>query len=712
MASASLFASSMSGGANLWYMVQSFLYLYVPLLTMGIVSRDLSSGAVKLLYASPITNRQIILGKYLALVAYSLVLMAVLAVYVIIAWCTIENFEAGWVLTGLLGLFLLTCTYMAVGLFVSSLTSYQVIAAIGTFVVLMLLSWVGNWGQQYDFVREITYWLSINGRASTFIEGMICSEDVIYFIAVSAMFIVLTIIRLNAVRQKQRITFVLWKNVGVVVVVCAIAFLSSRPALMAYCDTTHNKVNTLTPVSQEIIEKVDGGLTVTAYINLLDQAYWSYGYPGFIMQHQKYFQFYTRFKPEMKLDVVYYYAEPDQPYLGPEYAHLNLWQKARKACEMYGMDSTKLLSKEELDKIVDLSEEGYSFVEQIVRDNGQKEWLRIGPSQILNEAEISVALKRMVMKLPKIAFIAGHGERGINDPSPEGYWHAAGDRKVLNSVWNQGFDVQEIRLDKPVPDDIEILVLADPQQEFTPDEEAFLAEYINEGRNLFVLGDPRNREVLNPLLRKYFGLELTPMLVQNDMRFRSLPADVLSCLVTKEAPKRLPILKQTWGLTYPSVAGIERVEDKGYEIFPISRTDTLTPAWTELETTDFVDDTIKFNPAIGEVCKNFETAVGLNRKVGQREQRIVVVGDADVLCNNNFMVRRNDRSINNYLLLGTCFWLSEGKAPLDVSRPMATDNVVWLTQTSEKLIRVGVTWVFPLCVLGMAVYVWIRRRGR
>ena len=107
MASASLFASSMSGGANLWYMVQSFLYLYAPLLTMGIVSRDLSSGAVKLLYASPISNAQIILGKYLALVVYSAIMMAVLAVYVVIAWCTIENFEAGWVLTGLLGLFLL-----------------------------------------------------------------------------------------------------------------------------------------------------------------------------------------------------------------------------------------------------------------------------------------------------------------------------------------------------------------------------------------------------------------------------------------------------------------------------------------------------------------------------------------------------------------------------------------------------------------------------
>lgn len=711
MASASLFASSLSGGVGLWYMVQNFLYLYVPLLTMGIVSRDLSSGAVKLLYASPISNAQIILGKYLALVIYSAIMMAVLAVYVVIAWCTIENFEAGWVLTGLLGLFLLACTYMAVGLFVSSLTSYQVIAAVGTFVVLMLLSWVGGWWQQYDFVRDITYWLSINGRASTFIDGMICSEDLIYFPTIAGMFLVLTIIRLNAVRQKLRFTFVLWKNVMVVVVVCAIAFLSSRPMLMAYCDTTHNKVNTLTPVSQEIIKEVDGGLTITAYVNLLDQSYWNFRYPGFIMMQREYFQYYTRFKPEIKLDVVYYYAEPaDNPYMGQEYAHLDSWQRARKACEMYGMDSTRLISKEEVDKLVDLSEEGYSFVEQIVRDNGQKEWLRVGPTNVLNEAEVSVAFKRMVMDLPKIAFIAGQGERGISDTSPEGYWYMVGNRKELSSVWNQGFDVEEIYLDKPVPEDIEILVLVDPQREFSKEEEVFFQEYLDRGGNLFVLGEPRNRDVLNPLLRKYFGLELTPMLVQQDLRTNALPPYILGCLVEKGAQEKMMDLQRTWNISFPTVAGIEQIEDKGYKTFPITRTDTLSPAWTELETTDFIDDTAKFNPELGEISKRFVTTIGLSREVMGKEQRIVVNGDADFLSNNDIMMRRD--MLNATVLLGTCYWMSDGEAPLDVRRPMPTDNKVYLTQTGEKLIRYGISWVFPLGVLGTAVYVWLRRRGR
>ena len=71
----------------------------------------------------------------------------------------------------------------------SSLTSYQIIAALGTFVVFALLSFVGNIGQDIEFVREITYWLSLNGRGGTFLKGMICSEDVLYFVIVIAMFL-------------------------------------------------------------------------------------------------------------------------------------------------------------------------------------------------------------------------------------------------------------------------------------------------------------------------------------------------------------------------------------------------------------------------------------------------------------------------------------------------------------------------------------------
>ena len=93
-----LFVDQWSGG--IFPVIQGYLYLYIPLLTMGVMSRELSSGSIKLLYSSPVTNRQIILGKYLSMMIYGLAMMFVLLVYVIIAWCSIKDFDYPMVFTG------------------------------------------------------------------------------------------------------------------------------------------------------------------------------------------------------------------------------------------------------------------------------------------------------------------------------------------------------------------------------------------------------------------------------------------------------------------------------------------------------------------------------------------------------------------------------------------------------------------------------------
>ena len=102
--------------------IQGYLYFYIPLLTMGLVSKELSSGSVRLLYSSPITNVQIILGKYFSVMLYGLVMMGVLVLLALVGGITIKHFEWPAVLTGILGLYLLLCAYGAIGLFMSSLT--------------------------------------------------------------------------------------------------------------------------------------------------------------------------------------------------------------------------------------------------------------------------------------------------------------------------------------------------------------------------------------------------------------------------------------------------------------------------------------------------------------------------------------------------------------------------------------------------------------
>lgn len=255
--------------------LQEYLYLYIPLLTMGLMSGELSSGSIKLLYSSPVRNSQIILGKYLSMLVYGLVLIGIICVYVIYSAFVVKQLDVSMVLTGLLGVYLLICAYAAIGLFMSSITSYQVVAAMGTLAIFALLNVIKGIGQNIDFVREITYWLSINGRCNEFVRGMICSEDLLYFLIVIVLFLTLSILRLKAIRQKTPWKISLGKYTAVVIVAVVIGYFSARPSLKCFYDATRTKQQTLTENSQKILNMAAGGLTMTTYVNCLDEFNWT-----------------------------------------------------------------------------------------------------------------------------------------------------------------------------------------------------------------------------------------------------------------------------------------------------------------------------------------------------------------------------------------------------------------------------------------------------
>jgi len=103
---------------------------------MGLISREINGGTIKLLYSSPVKIQQIVFGKYLAMMVYSLVLIAIVGIFMIAGMFNIKSADGGMLLSGTLGFYLLLCTYSAIGLFMSCLTTYQVVAAVSTFVMI------------------------------------------------------------------------------------------------------------------------------------------------------------------------------------------------------------------------------------------------------------------------------------------------------------------------------------------------------------------------------------------------------------------------------------------------------------------------------------------------------------------------------------------------------------------------------------------------
>lgn len=709
--------------------IQGYLYFYIPLLTMGLVSRELSSGSIKLLYSSPMTNLQIILGKFLSVMAYGAIMMGILVLLWVLGFATIKHFDWPAILTGILGLYLLICAYGAIGLFMSSLTSYQIVAAIGTLAVLMVLSMVGNWGQEYEFVRDITYWLSINGRSETFIQGMITSEDVLYFVIIVALFLSLTVIRLSAVRQKIRFGITVTRNIGVILLACLLGYFSSLPAFKVYYDATDTKRNSLTKNSQDIVAQLDGDLTITTYINALDPNGAWYATGGFLNPDYDRFEQYMRFKPDIKLKYVYYY---DTVYASPSQAPMlaiasrpggedkpkpvTLREKMVEIAEIYDIDTNKFKTPEEIRTIIDLSEEGNTFVRQVVRENGEKAWLRLYNDMMRfpSEREISAAFKRMVMELPVVGFLTGHGERGYTSNKDRDYSSFANDKKFRYALINQGFDVEYVTLDKGIPDYINIVVIAENREVFSDEENANLQQYIDRGGNLFILGEPKRREIMNPLFAQ-FGFELMEgQLVKQDT---NLQADVILSYPTREAGDIAydfeDMRSENYVLVTEGVCGLRQIEDKGFTVTELFKSDTIA-SWNELETTDFVDDTIRLNPAVGEVERSYPTLVALSRQLGDREQRIILSGDADCISNGGLAsMKTGVKSSNFSLILGGFYWLSDYEAPVDVRRPNPSDTELYVTtSTHMSLLTWGLELVLPLLLLLWGILLWIRRKGR
>jgi gliding motility-associated transport system permease protein len=161
------------------------LILVTPLLTMRLLAEEKKSGTDELLYTSPLTVGQIVLGKYsaaLVMLALMLGLTALLSIFVF----ALGNPELAPWLTGYLGLFLLGATCLAVGLFFSALTESQIVAAVLTFLTLLLLlvlNWISQLGS--GSWQGVVGYLSFSQHFEDMTRGILDTKDLVYFVSFS-----------------------------------------------------------------------------------------------------------------------------------------------------------------------------------------------------------------------------------------------------------------------------------------------------------------------------------------------------------------------------------------------------------------------------------------------------------------------------------------------------------------------------------------------
>ncbi|MEJ2323128.1 MAG: Gldg family protein, partial [Gammaproteobacteria bacterium] len=241
-------------------------------LTMRSWSEERRSGAIELLLTSPVSSWQLVLGKFVAVMAIILVtLLLTLPIPVMAAFS--GNLDPGATAGGYIGILMLAAAYSAAGLFVSSRTDNQIVSLVGAVTICGLLHLVGNQALTGFFGYRTAEWLgdfSSSAHLDSMVRGVLDAGDLLYFVVVTLIFLLLNRMSLASIRRgggrpaphgrRQLLT------VAVVLLLLAVNVAGSRVTLPRI-DLTANSRYTLSETTRATLRDLEQPLLLRGYFS-------------------------------------------------------------------------------------------------------------------------------------------------------------------------------------------------------------------------------------------------------------------------------------------------------------------------------------------------------------------------------------------------------------------------------------------------------------
>ncbi len=186
------------------------LIFAVPGVTMGLFASEKANGTDELLLTSPLTIWEIVLGKFLAGATFVALMMLIVAFFPVLLFVYGDP-EVGKTAAGLLGLLLVSLTYVAVGAFASTVTRNQLIAfflAFGVLLLLLMLPFIAELGAARGGlgteagIADLMRWLSTGAHFEQLLKGLIDTADLSYFAVMIGVFLLLAKAAIESVRWR------------------------------------------------------------------------------------------------------------------------------------------------------------------------------------------------------------------------------------------------------------------------------------------------------------------------------------------------------------------------------------------------------------------------------------------------------------------------------------------------------------------------------
>lgn len=182
--------ASLKGAA---YNIVITLLFLIPLLTMKAFAEERRQGTLELLMTKPVTDFEVVMGKFFAATTMYLIMLLTTVVYVFIL-IKYGNPDMGPIYSAYIGLILVGLAFISLGVFASTLTENQIVAAVIGFALILLL-WVLSWAssQFTGNMAEIISYLSLSGHYDNFVKGVIDLKDVVYYLSFIIFWLFVTV---------------------------------------------------------------------------------------------------------------------------------------------------------------------------------------------------------------------------------------------------------------------------------------------------------------------------------------------------------------------------------------------------------------------------------------------------------------------------------------------------------------------------------------
>ncbi|VAW75469.1 Gliding motility-associated ABC transporter substrate-binding protein GldG [hydrothermal vent metagenome] len=326
--------------------------------------------------------------------------------------------------------------------------------------------------------------------------------------------------------------------------------------------------------------------------------------------------------------------------------------------------------------------------------------------QSLSEQSLTNTLLRIArQKQRKVAYLSGHGERDLLGEANHDFGQFG---KLLEQ---KGIELAQLNLAETgsIPDDINLLVIADPRVPLLSGEVNLLNNYVKQGGNLLWLSEPASDAGLAPLAET-LGAEFLPGVIV-DATTQLFGIDNPAFAIIPSYPMH-PITRTMNSLTlFPQSTAIEVDAPDEWQATPLLT--TLDRAWTEIGA---ISGTIRFDEDSDERMGPLDIGFVFTRprqnksgidETDSGEQRVIVIGDSDFLSNTYL-----GNGANVELGLNLFNWLNHDDQFISITARTASDVNLELSKMAQIIIGFGFLFVLPLLLLGSGIGIWWRRRNR